>query len=494
MLKSSSGTGHLNLACFLLFLGLVFWANVAFSGTIVKYLPGYDGELPFTLETGYISVGPAEMFYYFIESEGNPKEDPLLLWYSGGPGCSAFNGLIYEIGPLEFNISDYEGGLPSLAYYPYSWTKSASILFLDAPVGTGFSYSITEDGWSMSDTSTGYQVYQFLKKWLAEHPQYIKLQLFVGADSYSGISATLAIQHILDGNGYGAEPHLNLKGYILGCPRIDGQIQENSKVIFAHRLALISDELYRAAKNACDSDYYGVTSADSGCYATLALIKKCYKDINKNDILEPKCTYASPNPIEESARRSLRGTTAADLIMPPSRTAEKWCHNFNYSLAYVWANDANVQAALNVTAKTVRDWKRCNKSLDYDYDITSVIDYHKNFSTKGLQALVYNGDHDFTIPNVGTQQWIKELDLTIVNDWRPWLVDGQVAGISVYFFTKAIMKVIYLKILIAVNFTFSGLGINKTFMGMQGAGHSPQEYKRRECYDMFDRFIHYWPL
>jgi hypothetical protein len=29
---------------------------------------------------------------------------------------------------------------------------------------------------------------------------------------------------------------------------------------------------------------------------------------------------------------------------------------------------------------------------------------------------------------------------------------------------------------------------------VQGAGHSPQEYKRRECFDMFDRFIHYFPL
>jgi hypothetical protein len=48
-----------------------------------------------------ISVGNAEMFYYFIESEGNPIEDPVLLWYSGGPGCSAFNGLIYENGTIS---------------------------------------------------------------------------------------------------------------------------------------------------------------------------------------------------------------------------------------------------------------------------------------------------------------------------------------------------------------------------------------------------------
>lgn len=58
------------------------------------------------------------------------------------------------------------------------------------------------------------------------------------------------------------------------------------------------------------------------------LIFQCIKDINKYDILEPKCSWASPN--QESERRSLE-EDSEDFILSPPRIPEFWCH-VNFSL------------------------------------------------------------------------------------------------------------------------------------------------------------------
>lgn len=56
------------------------------------------------------------MFYFFVESR-NSKTDPVVIWLTGGPGCSSDVALFYENGP--FTIANDL----SLVWNEYGWDK-----------------------------------------------------------------------------------------------------------------------------------------------------------------------------------------------------------------------------------------------------------------------------------------------------------------------------------------------------------------------------------
>lgn len=81
----------------------------------------------------------AHLFYWYFPSKGDPKVDPLILWLTGGPGCSSEIALLEELGPYKVQRGD-DGEL-SLVNAKYSWSTHANLLFVDQPVNTGYSYS-----------------------------------------------------------------------------------------------------------------------------------------------------------------------------------------------------------------------------------------------------------------------------------------------------------------------------------------------------------------
>ncbi|GLT28788.1 hypothetical protein SLA2020_036950 [Shorea laevis] len=450
---------------------ILLLSKPAFSA-IVKTLPGFSGELPFTLETGYISVGNVEFFYYFVVSESKPAADPLLLYLNGGPGCSGLNGFLFQIGPLKFNTTDYTGGLPQLLYVANAWSKTANIIFLDFPVGAGFSYATSSDAWSTTDTESSQQAHYFLRNWLEKHPDYQTNPVFIGTDSYAGIHGPMIAVDIMKGNKAGLNPLVNLKGLSLGCPHTDTTIEANAKIPFAHRLALISDEMYESALGSCNGTYTDIDANNTACVEAVDAIEECIQLISSQNVLDPNCAFLSPHAKELKARRYLRGNNRNVILSSPS-THDLYCHNFAYLLSDIWGNYKSVQEALHVREGTVSEFFRCNISLSYTVDVNSVIAVHKNLTELGLQLLVFSGDHDMVIPHNGIEQWIGYLDLTVDTDWRPWFVTGQVAGYTV---------------------KYTNSGYRLTYATIKGAGHSPPEYNRDECFIMFHRWIHYYPI
>ncbi|WCJ35572.1 serine carboxypeptidase-like 17 [Euphorbia peplus] len=430
--------------CILLFLLLQVSTTVASSWSI-KYLPGFQGPLPFQLETGYVGVEPddSQLFYYFIKSEGNPKDDPLILWLSGGPGCSAFSGLVFEMGPLRFNVEEeYNGSLPTLLLNPHSWTQVASIIFLDAPIGSGFSHAKTPLGALSGDFIQINQAIQFLKQWLEAHPKFASNPVYIGGDSYSGITIPPVAQKISEGNEQGEKPLINLKGFILGNPRTDPTLEANSKIPFVHGKGFISDQLFQSLERSCGGEYSFIDPNNTECLQYMQDYNKCTTGLNLVHVLEPLC------------------------YIP----AFMKCRDHDYLLSEYWANDKTVQDALHIQEGSMKRWVRCNYAINYTKNIISSFPNHVYLANNGFRSLVYSGDHDLAVPFIGTEGWIRNLNYSIVDDWRPWFLDYQVGG-----YTR----------------TYSN---GMTFATVKGGGHTTPEYKPAECLAMFKRWTKEEPL
>ncbi|CAN6487223.1 unnamed protein product [Victoria cruziana] len=224
-------------------------------------------------------------------------------------------------------------------------------------------------------------------------------------------------------------------------------------------MSFIDEGLYKAAEESCRGRYD--TYATIECEARVDEVEEMVADINKSQVLEFDCgdTWAPRPPISAATRRSLRASQGylASAATIPSIA----CRGYGYYLGYLWLNNVSVRDALHIRKGTVGEWVRCNTAVNFTKEVASAIMYHRNLTTRGYPALIYSGDHDSLVPTVGTHGWIKTLNYSIVEHWRPWFVNNQVAGFTMKYEN------------------------NLTFATVKGAGHTTPEYKPRESISMF---------
>lgn len=148
----------------------------------------------------------------FFESRNDPKNDPVVLWLNGGPGCSSLTGLFMELGPasIDKNIK--------VVHNPWSWNSNASVIFLDQPVNVGYSYS----GGSVSNTvAAGKDVYALLTLFFEQFPEYAHQDFHISGESYAGHYIPVFAAEILSHK----KRNINLQSVLIGNGLTDGLTQ-----------------------------------------------------------------------------------------------------------------------------------------------------------------------------------------------------------------------------------------------------------------------------
>jgi len=423
-----------------LFVGFLLVASVCFLGADASvhgpYSTPEEAELHkvgrtvqfgpdnVTQHIGYINVNGtfsngAHLFYWMFESRVNPTTAPLVLWLTGGPGCSSELALFSENGPYKISNN------LNMTLNPYSWNSFANLLYVDQPVGTGFSYTEDQDDYVTSEDQVSNDMYTFLQKWFDRYPQYAKLPFFIMGESYAGHYVPAISARIIRGNQNGRfGKFINLKGSAIGNGWVDPKVQYGAYADFAYANNLINYATYVALFPVYEACSFLIelglyTQAYSECGAILTTILFEAGNINVYDIRK-QCNYA---PL---------------------------CYDFNNIATFM--NLPSTKKALGVT----RDWQFCDgevysKLTPDDWIHNLARDVPLLLAQPNYRVLAYYGKEDFICNWMGGQSWVTQLkwpghDGFVQAPTNDWKVAGQVAG--------------QVK-------TYKGL----TFLGIEKAGH-----------------------
>jgi len=441
-------------------LVLLIAITQAQNADVIKSLPGLSEKLNFNQYSGYLQSNHTQnrnLFYWFVESQSNPKSDPVVLWLNGGPGCSSLDGLLTEHGPFLVN----EDG-KTLRVNPHSWNKVANVLYLESPANVGFSYSASQES-EYNDDKTADDVYNFLLQFFKKYPQFSKNKFFVSGESYAGHYVPVCSAAIFDGNKRGGNTPINLEGFLVGNGVTDQESDQNSVPTFIYQHALTSQEDYERAVSKCKGDFYK-HSRETECMYAMSRLRSSIGNINIYDIYSP--CYGVNN---KANGRCMMSSVLTPWRREPGCNLSPPCIDSKDIISYL--NIPEVKDAIH--ARKDIAWDICNDVVNANYNWTyeSMLPFYTKLLAGGVRAIVYSGDADLAVNQLGSQTSVNKLQksvgASITKVWASWSVSGstQVAG--------------YVK----------QWNNNLTYLTVKGAGHMVPTSKPEESLYFFTKFI-----
>lgn len=352
--------------------------SLAFSSIEMRspYFGGFFGDTNpiFLNETYFAGFQPLDtrgsLFFWLFNSRANPSTDPLVVWLTGGPGCSSEVALFVENGPFKINSDN-----KTLKINPYSWNNNANILYVDQPIGTGFS---TGDKLDTNEDEIAADFFTFLEEFLVQFPQFKGRDFYITGESYAGHYIPAISANIVSKGTLG----LNFKGVAIGNGLVSVYYQYPQYATFAHDNGLIDDKLF----NSLTTQFKLCDTLIKAKQYNLALIQ-CQTQVERITGNPPKFNVY-------------------DIRLPC--TYPGLC----YDLSFVddFLEQDSVEGALGVSG---RPWSECNDTVHVDLTKDLIFDYAQNLSylvQSNLQVLIYNGDKDFICNWMGSEVVANNLE------------------------------------------------------------------------------------
>lgn len=167
----------------------------------------------------------AHLYFVLERARHLGRRRRLVVWLNGGPGCSSFDGLMMEIGAFR---PDTKGGL-EWTIAGGAWNEYADVLYLDQPVGTGFSY-VSTSGYTRSLEQAADEVVYFLQGLVEVYPEYAKgnhADVYIAGESFAGQYIPFIASALLK---TGTRMPVDLRGVAIGNGYIDPKAQAGTEL------------------------------------------------------------------------------------------------------------------------------------------------------------------------------------------------------------------------------------------------------------------------
>ncbi|KAK0085710.1 hypothetical protein PV325_004593 [Microctonus aethiopoides] len=361
---------------------------------------GKKGFGPGEQEWGYVTVRPSAHIFWWLYYVNPPTESttfnvfekPLLIWLQGGPGASSTGyGNFEELGPLDVNLQNRN----------YTWVNDYNVLFIDNPVGTGFSYVDLQSAYTDNNRQIAEDLVECIRGFYNKIPQFKKVPVYITAESYGGkMAAEFALLW------YQAQKNLtidsNLKGVALGDSWISPIDSVLSWAPFLLHTGMIDTQGFETIQEAALLTKKAV-DAKSWHEATK------YWSYTENVILQVTENIDFYNILEETRPKSLR------RYLPGVATVDIKANN-DYLLDNLM--NTKVKTALGLEKNWSMQSSNVFQTLSGDFmkPVTNIVE--RLLNETDLQIFIFTGQLDLIVATPGTLAWVENLNWQYIEAWK----------------------------------------------------------------------------
>ncbi|KAK3685760.1 Alpha/Beta hydrolase protein [Podospora appendiculata] len=447
------------IAAFALSWAIPAAAEPSAADYFVHSLPGAPEPL-LKMHAGHVEVTPehnGNLFFWHFQNKHIANRQRTVIWLNGGPGCSSEDGALMEIGP--YRLKDDH----TLIYNDGAWNEFANVLFVDNPVGTGYSYADTDSYVHELDEMAD-QFIIFLEKWFALFPEYEHDDLYIAGESYAGQHIPYIAKHILARNKLPTTKHQwNLMGLLIGNGWISPKEQYEAYLQFAYEKKLIEKGSTIASQ---------LEVQHRICQKDLAASDSRIDNSNCEAILQDLLKFTSKTgPDGKTTCYNMYDVRLTDLY--PS-CGMAWPPDLSSVTPYLRRKD--VTDALHINPNKNTGWTECNGMVGQQFraaDSKPSIEFLPALLAE-VPVVLFSGSEDLICNHLGTEALIGNMAWNggrgfeiSPGTWAPrrdWTFEGENAG----FYQEA---------------------RNLTYVLFYNSSHMvPFDYARRTR-DMLDRFI-----